>query len=454
MTIANKHLSRRTLLRGLGVTVALPMLDAMIPAFAAPVKSKAVRAAFVYVPNGMTMADWTPKGAGANYELQATYGESVLKAFQPYREDMLVLTGLMDHNGNSLGDGGGDHARAGGSFLTGVHPFRTSGKDIHVGISVDQVAAKGVGSATRFASLELGCEDARTVGNCDSGYSCAYSNSLSWTGPSTPNPPETNPRAVFDRLFGGEDITLPQEVRERRAADRKSILDMVNQDIAHLMPSLGGSDRRKMDEYLTAVREVEQRIQKAEKEKHIEVTPDFEAPTGVPFEYGSYAKIMFDLAALAFQTDMTRVVTVVLGREGSLRAYNEIGISDGHHPISHHGNRAELLSKLTKINSFHAQLFAEFVGKLKATPDGDGTLLDHSMLLYGSGLSDSNRHLHENLPIALFGKGDGSIRSGRHVIFDKPTPMTNLYLTMLDKMGVRADAIGDSTGTIDNLSEV
>ena len=454
MTIAGKHLSRRTLLRGMGVAVALPALDAMIPACVRAAGKAPVRAAFVYVPNGMTMADWTPKGAGRNYELTSTYGDPILKNFMPYRDDMLVLTGLMDHNGNALGDGGGDHARAGGSFLTGVHPAHTSGKDIHVGISVDQVAAKGVGSATRFASLELGCEDSRTVGNCDSGYSCAYTNSLSWIGASTPNPPETNPRAVFARLFGGEDITLSPEVRAKRLADRKSILDMVNNDIHQLMPTLGGADKRKMDEYLTAVREVEMRIQSAEKEKRLEVTPDFEAPTGVPYEYGAYVKVMLDMAALAFQTDLTRVITIVFGREGSLRPYNEIGIPDGHHPISHHGNRPELLSKLTQINSFHTKLFGEFVGKLKATHDGDGTLLDHSMLLYGSGLSDSNRHLHENLPIALFGKGDGSIATGRHVVYDKPTPMTNLYLSMLDKMNVRAEAIGDSTGRVQQLSEV
>jgi hypothetical protein len=453
MFVTKKHLSRRTLLRGMGVAVALPMLDSMIPAFAAPARvagsEKAVRSAFVYAPNGMTMRDWTPAAAGADYEMTP-----ILKVFEPYRKDMLVLTGLMDHNGNALGDGGGDHARAGGSFMTGVHPKHTAGKDIHVGISADQVAADAIGDKTKLRSLELGCEDSRTVGNCDSGYSCAYSNSLSWRGPSTPNPPETNPRAVFERLFGNDDITLPPEVRAKRLADRRSILDSVQDQVHSILGTVGGSDRRKMDEYLTAVREVEQRIQKAETSKVVEVQPGFERPDGIPFEYGAYAKIQFDLAAMAFQSDLTRVVTIVLGREGSLRTYNEIGVPDGHHPLSHHGNRPDWLDKLSKINQFHAQLFGEFVAKLKTAQDGDGTVLDHSMILYGSGLSDSNRHLHENLPILLFGRGDGSLKPGRHVVYDKPVPMTNLYLTMLDRMGVKAESIGDSTGRVEHLTDI
>jgi hypothetical protein len=259
---------------------------------------------------------------------------------------------------------------------------------------------------------------------------------------------------VFERLFGGEDITLSPEVRAKRIADRKSILDMVQGDIHKIQGALGGSDNRKMDEYLTAVREIERRIQTAEKEKTIEVTPDFEKPVGVPFSYEEYTKIMLDLAALAFQTDLTRVITIVFGREGSLRTYPEIGVPDGHHPLSHHGNRPEWLAKLSLINQFHTKIFAQFIGKLKATPDGDGTLLDHSMIVYGSGLSDSNRHLHENLPIALFGRGDGSIQPGRHIRYEKPTPMTNLYVTMLDKMGVNAETLGDSTGKVDQLAEV
>lgn len=441
MIVTRKHLSRRTLLRGMGACIGLPMLDAMRPAFAAPSRvtggERAVRTAFVYCPNGMTMRDWTPATAGANWE-----ATPILKAFEPWRKDMFVLSGLMDHNGNALGDGGGDHARAGGSFMTGVHPKRTAGKDIHVGISVDQVAANAIGHKTKLSSLELGCEDARTVGNCDSGYSCAYSNSLSWRGPSTPNPPETNPRAVFERLFGSDDITLPPEVRAKRLADRKSILDSVQDQVHSILGTVGGADRRKMDEYLTAVREIETRIQSAETQNVIEVKPGFEKPEGIPFEYGPYATMMFDLAAMAFQSDLTRVVTIVLGREGSLRTYNEIGVPDGHHPLSHHGNRPDWLDKLSKINQYHAQLFTQFVAKLKTTGDGDGTLLDHSMVLYGSGLSDSNRHLHENLPILLFGRGDGSLKPGQHIVYDKPVPMTNLYLTMLDRMDIKPESIG------------
>ena len=447
MISTGKHLHRRTFLRGLGATVALPLLDAMVPAFAATSAAKsAVRISFTYVPNGMVMRDWTPATAGKHYEFTP-----ILKAFEPYRQDMLVLSGLMDHNGNALGDGGGDHARAGASFLTGAHAKKTSGKDIHVGISVDQVAAQAVGSATRFASLELGCEDSRTVGNCDSGYSCAYTNSLSWRGPSTPNPPENNPRAVFERLFGGEDITLPAEIRAKRAMDRKSILDIVLDDSKELMGKVGGSDRRKLDEYLTSVRDIETRIQNAESKGVIEVTPGFEKPIGVPFDFSDYVKLMYDLQYLAFRADLTRIATTVVGREGSLRTYNEVGVPDGHHPLSHHGNRPDWLEKMSRVNQLHARQFAYFIGKLKSTEDGDGTLLDRCLLLYGSGLSDSSRHLHENLPIVLFGRGNSSIKTGQHIVYEKPTPMANLYLTMLDKMGIQAERIGDSTGKLDQL---
>jgi Protein of unknown function (DUF1552) len=448
MFITNKRLSRRTVLRGVGACLALPVLESMSPALtAAGAGKKAVRSVFIYAPNGIVMSDWTPAAAGADYQMTP-----ILNSFAPYRKDMLVLTGMMDHNGNALGDGGGDHARAGGSFLTGIHPAKTAGKDIRVGISVDQVAANAIGSATKLRSLELGCEDSRTVGNCDSGYSCAYTNSLSWKGPSTPNPPETNPRAVFERLFGADDITLPADVRAKRLADRKSILDSVQDQVRAMLGTVGGADRRKLDEYLTAVREIEMQIQAAERNNIVEVTPDFERPDGVPFEYAAYAKIMLDLAATAIQTDSTRVITVVLGREGSLRTYSEIGVSDGHHPLSHHGNRPEALSKLSKINQYHAQIVSQFIAKMQGTPDGDGTLLDHSMVLYGSGLSDSNRHLHENLPILLFGRGNGSLKPGRHIVLDAPTPMTNLYLTMLDQMDVRTERMGDSTGNLAHLS--
>lgn len=282
MNITGKHLSRRTVLRGLGVSIALPMLDSMIPAMAAPAKGAApVRLGFVYVPNGMTMADWTPKTPGPDFEMGP-----ILKRFEAFRKDMLVFGNMADHNGNALGDGGGDHARAGGSFLTGVHPKKTAGKDIQVGISVDQLAAASIGGETKLRSVEMSCEDSRTVGNCDSGYSCAYSNSFSWRGPSTPNPPETNPRAIFERMFGGDDITLPPDVRAKRLADRRSILDMAQEQTKRLISGIGSSDRRKIDEYLTAVREVESKIQRAEQQDVVEVSPDFAKPTGLSADVG------------------------------------------------------------------------------------------------------------------------------------------------------------------------
>jgi hypothetical protein len=440
MIVTGKHLSRRSMLRGLGVSIALPMLDSMVPALAAPARvgKQPVRLAFTYVPNGMTMADWTPKTPGKDFE----FGP-ILNQFSDFKNDMFVLGNMADRNGNALGDGGGDHARAGGSFLTGVHPKKTAGKDIAVGISVDQVAADAIGGSTKVRSLELSCEDSRTVGNCDSGYSCAYSNSFSWRSTSTPNPPETNPRAVFERMFGGDDITLPADVRAKRIADRRSVLDLAHEQTKRIVGTLGSTDRRKMD-----------KIQRAEKEGVIEVSPDFERPSGIPFAYEDYAKLMLDLAALAFQTDSTRVATIVMGREGSLRTYPEIGVPDGHHPLSHHGNRPESLAKMSLINQFHAKLYARFLAKLKATPDGDGTLLDHCLLMYGSGLSDSNRHTHENLPIALFGRGDGSLRPGRYIAYQKQTPMTNLYMTMLTNAGIKAEAIGDATGNVEQLTEV
>jgi hypothetical protein len=448
MMFTGKSLPRRTLLKGLGVSVALPLLDSMIPALSAAPKSP-VRLGFAVVPNGMTMADWNPKTPGKDFEMGP-----ILKQFEPFKNDMFVLGNMADHNGNSLGAGGGDHARAGGSFLTGVHPKKTSGKDLGVGISADQVAAESIGGHTKLRSLELSCEDSRTVGNCDSGYSCAYSNSFSWRGPSTPNPPETNPRAVFERMFGGDDITLPADIRAKRLADRKSILDLAQDQTKRIMGDLGARDRHKMDEYLTAVREIESKIQRAEKQGVVEVSAGFERPTGIPFTYAEYATLMLDLSALALQTDSTRVVTFIFGREGSLRTYPEIGVPDGHHPLSHHGNRPEALEKLSIINQFHAKLFAQFLAKLKATPDGDGSILDHSLIMYGSALSDSNRHLHENLPVALFGRGDGNIKPGRFIAYEKETPMTNLYMTMLTTAGVKAETIGDSTGTVSQLTGV
>jgi hypothetical protein len=448
MIVTRKHLHRRTFLKGMGAVVALPVLDAMTPAFAAPaVRQAPVRMAFTYVPNGISMVDWTPAAVGRDFAYTR-----VLKPLEKFRSDTVVLSGLSQKNGNALGDGPGDHARAAAAYLTGVHPRKTAGADIQNGISVDQVAAQKLGAATRFGSLELGCDDSRTVGNCDSGYSCAYTNSLAWRGPATPMPPETNPRLVFERLFGDIDPSLAPEVRARRLRHRRSILDLVGERTTELSADLGASDKRKLDEYLSSIREIEQRIQRAEADM-TGLTPGIDKPTGIPVAYADYVKLMFDLQLLAFQTDSTRIITMMMGREGSMRTYPEIGVPDPHHPLTHHRNNAEWIEKVAQINVMHVQLFANFIQKMKDTPDGDGSLLDHSMIVYGSGLSDGNRHTHEDLPVLMLG-GGGNFRLGTHIVYPKGTPMNNLFLTMLDRMGVDSEQLGDSTGPIEHLTEL
>jgi hypothetical protein len=449
MIATRKHLPRRTFLKGMGAVIALPMLDAMTPAFGAPasVRKSPLRLAFTYVPNGVTMADWTPKGAGAAFEFSR-----ILKPLERYRDDMLVLSGLAQRNGDALGDGPGDHARAAASYLTGVHPRKTAGADIQNGISVDQIAAQHLAQQTRFASIELGCDDSRTVGNCDSGYSCAYTNSLAWRGPATPMPPETNPRLVFERLFGDIDTSLPPETRARRLRYRRSILDLVSERTTRLAADLGPSDRRKLDEYLSSIREIERRIERAEQDL-TGITPAIDKPTGIPVQYADYVKLMFDLQLIAFQTDQTRVVTMMMGREGSMRTYPEIGVPDPHHPLTHHRGNAEWIERVTKVNTLHTELFADFIEKLKNTPDGDGSLLDHAVVVYGSGLSDGNRHTHYDLPVLLVGRG-AEFRLGSHIVYPKDTPMTNLFLTLLDRIGVQEEQIGDSTGRIEHLTEL
>jgi Protein of unknown function (DUF1552) len=449
MIVTGRHLPRRTFLKGLGTAVALPMLDAMTPAFAgAAVRNNApTRLSFVYVPNGVTLNQWTPAGAGRGFEFSR-----ILKPLEPLRDHMMILSGLAQQNGNALGDGPGDHARAAASYLTGVHPKKTAGSDIQNGVSVDQIAAAHIGADTRFPSIELGCDESRTVGNCDSGYSCAYTNSVSWRSPTSPMPPETNPRLAFERLFGSLDAGLDPETRARRRRQRRSILDLVAERTTSLVSTLGPSDRRKIDEYLTSVREIERRIQLAEQDSR-EVTPDFEMPSGVPVTFAEYATLMYDIQAVAFQADLTRVATLMIGREGSLRTYPEIGVPDPHHPLTHHQNNPEWIEKITKVNTFHVELFAKFVDRLRAMPEGDGTVLDHSIVVYGSGLADGNEHTHEDLPVLVVG-GGGGIHGNRHVVYESNTPMTNLYLTLLDRVGVRQESIGDSTGQIAHLSEV
>jgi Protein of unknown function (DUF1552) len=448
--ITGKYLSRRTLLRGIGTAIALPALDAMLPAFAATTKATSkspLRTAFVYVPNGITMQGWTPASEGAGFQMTR-----LLEPLAPYRDKMLVLSGLTHNTGRALGDGPGDHARAASTYLTGVHPKKTAGADIEVGISVDQVAAQKVGSATKFPSIELACEDGSLVGSCDSGYSCAYSNSISWRGPSTPMPPEINPRALFEKLFGA-DATETAAARLKREQYEKSILDSVLEDTRQLTGKLGSTDRRKLDEYLSSVREIERRIEMAENDSNT-ITPTMDKPDGVPAEFAEHVELMFDLLRVAYQTDLTRISTFMMAREGSSRTYREIGISDGHHPLTHHRNNPEMVEKVARINRFHVEQFAKFIGKMNATPDGDGTLLDHTMIVYGSGLSDGNRHQHNDLPCVILGGGAGTLKTGRHVIYPKETPMTNLHIALLDRMGVEVEKLGDSNGELQYLSDL
>jgi len=429
-------MNRRTLLRGLGASMALPALDAMTPArsVAAP-----LRMAFTYVPNGIIMEHWTPTAEGKEFELPR-----VLQSLAPVREKTMLLSGLAHVNGRALGDGPGDHARAAATFLTGVHPRKTAGADIKNGISADQIAAQALGGHTKFASLELGIEHGRIVGNCDSGYSCAYSNAISWRSAETPMPPEVNPKLVFERLFGaGDEVTANPF--------RKSILDYVREDAATLKTNLGANDKRKLDEYLTGVREIEKRIEIAGKQTKDAARPEMEKPEGIPVDFEEHVNLMFDLMTVAFQTDSTRVATFMMGREGSNNTYRQIGVPDAHHGISHHRGDVEKVEKLTKINEYHALLFAGWLKKLAATKDGDGSLLDHMMIVYGSSLADGNRHTHHDLPILVAGGANGKLQLGRHVRYAKETPLTNLYLSLLDHAGVRPEVLGDSTGRLTSL---
>ncbi|MBX9583637.1 MAG: DUF1552 domain-containing protein [Gemmataceae bacterium] len=444
MIITRKHLSRRTFLRGTAGLVGLPLLDAMVPALGwarGTRPAPPIRLCFVYVPNGMVMPSWTPASTGKDFAFTP-----ILKPLEPFRDDTLVLSGLRDEMANALGDGGGDHARASASFLTGAHP-RESGSDIHAGVSADQVATQAIGRQTRLASLELGLEDHRIVGLCDGNYSCAYTSCISWRTPTTPLPPVPNPRHVFDRLFGPADRPSDPAAAARRDRYRRSILDGAVEDARRLEADLGPPDRRKLDEYLTSVREVERGIQQAERDGPARRPGD--PPPGIPADPTEHARLMFGLLALAFQADITRVATMMVGRESSIRSYDHLGLPESHHQLSHHKNDPATLAKLVKIQTYHAGLFADFVGKLKALPDGDGTLLDRCLVLYGAGIADSNRHTHDDLPVLLVGTGNGTVRSGRHLDCGKDTPVTNLLLTMLDRIGVRPGRLGDSTGPLE-----
>lgn len=449
--ITRKHLPRRTFLRGVGTAVALPMLDAMVPAFAPKASgdvSTPCRLAFAYVPNGIIMENWTPTWDGSGFEVPST-----LQPLASLRQDWMVLSGLTHNNGRALGDGAGDHARAAASYLTGVHPKKTKGADIRNGVSVDQLAAQAIGDLTRFPSLELGTEHGRMVGNCDSGYSCAYSNSISWRADTSPMPPEVNPRLVFERLFGTADEIRDPNLIAKRQRYEKSILDFVREDTEALKGKLGPTDRRKMEEYLHAVREIEKRIDNVERDLKT-ITPHMERPTGIPIDYAEHVRLMFDLQIVAFQTDLTRIATFMFGREGSNRTYREINVSGAHHGLTHHKGDTRKIDDIAKINRHHVEQFAYFLKRLNTISDGDGSLLDHSIIVYGSGLADGNNHTHHDLPVLVAGRGCGTLHPGRHVRFPKETPMTNLYVSILDRVGLRAESLGDSTGELEELSEI
>jgi hypothetical protein len=447
MATKSWHLSRRTLLKGMGVALALPLLEAMRPvlALAAPASSLPNRMAFLYVPNGIHIPDWTPATTGADFQLPW-----ILEPLQPFKDDVLVLTGLTCDKARPHGDGGGDHARAMSAFLTGSQPRKTSGADIKVGVSVDQVAAQKIGQQTRFPSLEIGCDRGLQSGNCDTGYSCAYSANLSWRAEATPMPKEVNPKLVFERLFAGPLKEEADAGRAKRDRYNKSILDFVSEDAGQLRRSLGVNDQRKLDEYLNSVREVETRIELASRGPE-EPPPGAVKPEGIPKDYEQHIRLLCDLLALAFQGDLTRVSTFVFANEGSNRSYKFIGVPEGHHDLSHHGGDRTRQEKLKKINRFHVARFGYLLGRLKGSREGGGTLLDNCMVVYGSGISDGDRHDHDDLPILLAGKGGRTIRPGRHVRHPGGTPLTNLYLSMLDRVGVRMDSFGDSTGRLPSL---
>ena len=443
--ITGKALPRRMFLRGVGTAIALPFLDAMAPAFAAgkiPGKPP-VRMAFVYVPNGIDMRNWNPSYEGPLQELPR-----ILKPLQPYKNDITLLGNLTHNAGRALLDGAGDHGRCCGSYLTGVQPRKTT-VDIKAGVSFDQIVANQIGGQTRFPSLELGMEDSRQAGDCDSGYSCAYTNNLAWRSETQPLPPTLDPRALFERLFGNGIVLSPTD-RERQNRYRRSILDFVTDDTHKLESNLGPTDRRKLDEYLSTIRDIERQISRAEKD-NAQIDPHMDKPYGVPADFAEHFKLMTDMMTVAFQADMTRIITFLVTHEGTSRAYREIGISDGHHPLTHHRNLPDLMEKVAQINCYHLQQFAGWIEKMKATQEGDSNLLDNSMIVYGAGLSDGNKHLHEDLPTLIAGRGGNYIKPGRRVVYRKETPMCNLFLTMMDRMGVHVDDFGDSSGRLEGL---
>ena len=449
MIVMKKAISRRTILRGLGATIGLPLLDAMVPAMTALAQTPAKvvrRFGAVYHPNGVIYDKWLPTGVGSNFELSPT-----LAGLAPFKDKLVVVTGLYADQAEALGDGGGDHSRACGAWLSGVH-VKKSDVVVESGISMDQIAAKAFESETQLSSLQLQMDDNSLVGSCDVGYSCAYSSTVSWLTPTLPLMTENNPRMVFERLFGASDSTDPN-VRAARLSQDRSLLDSVTTRVKELQRSLGAEDKRKVNDYLTSLRDVERRIQKTEEQSAKEV-PDVARPAGIPESFDEHARILYDLQLLAYQADITRVITFMYGREQSPRPYPQVGVPEPHHAMTHHQNDPEKMAKCAKIQQYHMELFAEYLEKLQNTPDGEGSLLDHTMILYGSAISNSDRHSHGPLPSLVVGGGGGTIKGGQHLVYPEHTPLTNLQLTMLNCLGIRTEKLGDSTGQFKELSNL
>jgi hypothetical protein len=428
--------------------IALPWLESMgsLSSWAAGTPGKRTapnRVAFLYVPNGKDMPNWTPATEGRLGKLP-----EILSALEPVKNDFMVLTGLAADKARPHGDGGGDHARAMAAFLTGMQPRKTDGTDIRAGISVDQLAASRIGEQTRLPSLEIGCEASAMAGNCDSGYSCVYSSTMSWKTPTQPLPKEVNPKLVFERLFGSAGAVE----RQQRYATRKSVLDFIREDSRSLESRISSADKQKLGEYFTSIRELEQRMDRLAQLPPINAPAGVTAPQGIPADYAEHLRLMCDMLVLAFQTDVTRICTFVLANEGSNKNYPTLGVREGHHELSHHGHDTEKIRKVREINKFHVKQLAYLLGRLKGIKEGDGTLLDHCMIAYGSGNSDGDRHNHDDLPLLLAGRGGGTIQTGRHVRVPKETPITNLWQSLLERMDIRVPFIGDSTGALGGLA--
>jgi hypothetical protein len=444
MIVTRKALSRRSMLKGMGAAIGLPFLDAMTPALRASGAPGPVRLAWFYVPNGIDMRHWTPEGEGPLTQLPL-----LMQPLEPLKNDLLVLSNLTANWGRPLVVGAGDHGRAAAAYMTGMQVTRAL-TDLKLGVSADQIAAAEVGNKTKLPSLEVGLEEARQSGNCDNGYSCAYTYNLSWKTENQPLPPISDPRLLFERLFGA-DIVEPPAAHARRLAMRQSILDGVLGQTQKLQGEVGPSDRRKLDEYLTSIREIERQVQHAEKEGMV-IDPGIDKPFGVPPEFPDYFRLMTDMMLVAFKADITRIQTMMIGREGSTRPYPEIGVNDGHHPLTHHMGNMQMLEKVKQINALHMKLFAEFLTKLKNTREGDSNLLDQSLIVYGSGISDGNVHTHDQLPTILAGRGGNFVKPGRHIIYQRETPVCNLFATMIERVGVNPQHVGDSTGRLPGLS--